>query len=163
MKEEKNHKKTDDRIAHLKDQYEKTDGLPKCIIVDIDGTLALMNGRYVYGSKEAINDVVNTPVKELINLYDDENYVIILLSGRAHDELVITKEFLKKNDIWYDRIILRKEGDIREDSIIKKELYEENIKGIYDVKFVLDDRNQVVDMWRKDLKLPCFQVYYGDF
>lgn len=31
------------------------------------------------------------------------------------------------------------------------------------VKFVLDDRNQVVDMWRKDLGLTCLQVDYGDF
>jgi len=27
----------------------------------------------------------------------------------------------------------------------------------------LDDRNQVVDMWRRELALPCFQVNYGDF
>lgn len=28
---------------------------------------------------------------------------------------------------------------------------------------VIDDRNQVVDMWRKDLGLCCLQVDYGDF
>jgi hypothetical protein len=28
---------------------------------------------------------------------------------------------------------------------------------------VLDDRNQVVDMWRNDLGLTCLQVDWGDF
>ena len=32
----------------------------------------------------------------------------------------------------------------------------------FDVKFVLDDRDQVVEMWR-DMGLPCFQVAPGDF
>lgn len=37
------------------------------------------------------------------------------------------------------------------------------IKDKYAVDFVLDDRNCVVDMWRKKLDLACFQVNYGDF
>ena len=41
--------------------------------------------------------------------------------------------------------------------------YDDFIKGNYFIEFVLDDRHQVVDTWRKDLKLPCFQVYYGNF
>lgn len=58
---------------------------------------------------------------------------------------------------------MRKTQDNRKDSIIKTEIYQEFIKEHYFVEFVLDDRNQVVDTWRKDLKLPCFQVNYGDF
>ncbi len=37
------------------------------------------------------------------------------------------------------------------------------IKGKYFVRFVLDDRNQVVDMWRNEIGYACLQVYYGDF
>jgi hypothetical protein len=43
------------------------------------------------------------------------------------------------------------------------EIYFEHINDQFYVEFVLDDRNQVVDTWRKDLKLNCFQVNYGDF
>ena len=32
-----------------------------------------------------------------------------------------------------------------------------------DVFVVFDDRNQVVDMWRNELKLTCFQVAEGNF
>ena len=58
---------------------------------------------------------------------------------------------------------MRASGDTRKDSIVKKELYEKHIKNKYYVSFWLDDRNQVVDMVRKELGLLCLQVYYGDF
>jgi predicted kinase len=52
--------------------------------------------------------------------------------------------------------------DQRKDSIIKQELYEQHVLGKFNVKFVLDDRNQVVSLWR-ELGLTCFQVNYGNF
>jgi len=58
---------------------------------------------------------------------------------------------------------MRKEDDMRKDAIIKRELFDNFIEGKYQIEFVLDDRNQVVDLWRNELKLSCFQVYYGDF
>ena len=54
-------------------------------------------------------------------------------------------------------------GDRRKDSIVKRQMYERAVANTFDVLFVLDDRNQVVDMWRKELGLPRFQVDYGDF
>ena len=61
---------------------------------------------------------------------------------------------------------MRITGDGRNDTIVKKELYEENIKGNYEILFVLDDRNSekypVVGMWR-ELGLTCFQVADGNF
>tara|TARA_R110002020_G_scaffold227539_13_gene438195 strand:+ start:10087 stop:10632 length:546 start_codon:yes stop_codon:yes gene_type:complete len=59
-------------------------------------------------------------------------------------------------------LYMREEGDNRKDSIVKREMYEEYIKPHYNVKLVLDDRNQVVDMWR-ELGLPCWQVAAGNF
>ena len=46
---------------------------------------------------------------------------------------------------------------------VKIDMYNQFVKDKFDVEFVLDDRNQVVDMWRKELNLKCFQVNYGDF
>ena len=57
---------------------------------------------------------------------------------------------------------MRLADDNRKDSIIKEEIYNKVIKPRYNIKLVLDDRNQVVDMWR-DIGLPCFQVAPGDF
>lgn len=57
---------------------------------------------------------------------------------------------------------MRPEGDKRKDSIVKAELFDKHIKDNYAVDFVLDDRNQVVKMWR-DMGLKCLQVAPGEF
>lgn len=57
---------------------------------------------------------------------------------------------------------MRPEGDIRKDSIVKRELFEKYVRPYYNIEFVLDDRNQVVEMWRS-LGLKCLQVAEGDF
>jgi len=48
------------------------------------------------------------------------------------------------------------------DTIIKRRIFEQQIRDNLD-KFVLDDRNQVVDMWRNDIGLKVLQVAEGDF
>jgi hypothetical protein len=58
---------------------------------------------------------------------------------------------------------MRKTGDRRADNIVKRELFEARVRNKYNIDFVLDDRNQVVDMWRNELKLTCLQVAEGDF
>ena len=64
-------------------------------------------------------------------------------------------------DSW-DSLHLRKNNDYRKDSIVKKEMYD-TIKDTHDVLWVIDDRQQVVDMWRDDLGLTVLQVAKGDF
>lgn len=71
-------------------------------------------------------------------------------------------KFLANNSIEIDVLLMRKTADNRKDFIVKKEIFDAEIRHKYQTEFVLDDRNQVVDMWRNELKLPCFQVYYGD-
>ncbi|MDX6187886.1 AAA family ATPase [Flavobacterium sp. Fl-318] len=137
--------------------------LPKAIICDLDGTLALMNGRNPFDASKCDEDELNNPVANVLRNYKKLGYKILLVSGREDEYREPTLRFLAKHEIGYDALIMRKTKDYRKDSIIKTEIYNEFIKDNYFVEFVLDDRNQVVDTWRNDLKLPCFQVYYGDF
>lgn len=137
--------------------------LPKAIICDLDGTLALMNGRNPFDASKCDEDEINNPVANVLRNYKKLGYEILLVSGREDRYKDPTLRFLEKHQIEYDELIMRKTQDSRKDSIIKTEIYNEFIKDKYFVEFVLDDRNQVVDTWRNDLKLPCFQVYYGDF
>ncbi len=46
--------------------------------------------------------------------------------------------------------------------MMKEKLYRQHIERKYNIKFVLDDRQQVVDMWR-GWGLTVFQVDEGDF
>ncbi|OXA79016.1 hypothetical protein SAMN05444397_102247 [Flavobacterium aquidurense] len=142
---------------------EQNPDLPKAIICDLDGTLALMNGRNPFNASKCDNDFLHYPVANLLKNYKTLGYKILLVSGREHVYKEPTLRFLEKHEITFDALLMRKAKDYRKDSIIKTEIYNDSIKGKYFIEFVLDDRNQVVDTWRKDLKLPCFQVYYGDF
>lgn len=137
--------------------------LPRAIICDLDGTLALMNGRNPFDASTCDQDLINDPVANLLKNYKKLDYTILLVSGREDRYREPTLCFLATHEIVFDALLMRKSKDNRKDSIIKTEIYNNHIKGKYFIEFVLDDRNQVVDTWRKDLKLPCFQVYYGDF
>ncbi|MFN8577784.1 MAG: hypothetical protein U0354_13080 [Candidatus Sericytochromatia bacterium] len=59
-------------------------------------------------------------------------------------------------------LLWREIPDMRKDSIVKKKFLLTHIKDKYYIEFILDDRIQVVDMWR-ELGLTCLQVDYGDF
>ena len=137
--------------------------LPKAVICDLDGTLSLLNGRDPYNAVTCDNDLLNEPVAAALKMAKQQGYQVILLSGREDKFREPTVRFLDKHQIGYDLLLMRTSNDFRKDNIIKRELFEGEIQGKYFVEFLLDDRNQVVDMWRKDLHLPCFQVNYGDF
>lgn len=137
--------------------------LPKAIICDLDGTLCLMNGRSPFDASTCDQDLPNIPVINMVNNYHRLGYKIILASGREDLYLQQTQAWLDNHGIKYEILLMRKSGDFRKDSIIKREIFEHHIEGKYNIDVVLDDRNQVVDLWRNDLQLPCFQVFYGDF
>ena len=139
------------------------ESMPKAVICDLDGTLSLLNGRDPYNAATCDNDLLNTPVASVLQIAKAQGYKVILLSGREDKYREPTLRFLAKHHIGYDLLLMRTTNDFRKDNIIKRELFEQEIQGKYFINFLLDDRNQVVDMWRKDLHLPCFQVNYGDF
>ena len=63
----------------------------------------------------------------------------------------------------YEWDLLMRPADVyNRDDEIKYQIYHDFIKDEYEVLFVLDDRNQVVDMWR-DIGLTCLQVADGNF
>lgn len=136
--------------------------LKDAYIFDIDGTLAIMNGRSPFDYTRVSEDSLNEPVANILDSLQQVGNKIIICSGRKNLCKDETIQWLDDNNIKYDVLLMREGEDIRKDSIIKKELYLSSIKDKYNVLGVFDDRNQVVELWR-DLGLPCFQVDYGDF
>jgi predicted kinase len=132
------------------------------IIVDIDGTLAHMNGRGPYDDHLVHTDTLDRTVAGIVAEYVHLDYFILLCSGRDEKCRDITKKWLADNGVHYDALFMRPAGDNRNDAIVKRELFDTHIRHQYDVAFVLDDRNRVVDMWR-GLGLKCLQVAPGDF
>ena len=140
--------------------------LEDCLIVDIDGTLALHDGRSPFDYSKVLTDLPNFPVINVLLNYKTKELVdkIFLVSGREGTDQVITdtEMWLLKYNIPYDELYTRQAGDYRKDVIIKRELYEQHIQSKYNVLFILDDRAQTVAGWR-EMNLPCFQVAEGNF
>lgn len=141
----------------------------KYIIIDLDGTVALIEHRrhYVSGDKknwekfyqECINDMPNKPVIELLRCLNNFGYVIYLMSDRSKVVELETRNWLNVQGVPFFRLFMREIGDYTPDEILKlKWLNSINHK----IEFCLDDRSEVVQMWRAQ-GIPCFQVDYGDF
>lgn len=144
------------------DPYPFEKSLSTAVICDLDGTLALMKDRGPFEWDKVGNDELNKVVDEILLHFLELGDTIIILSGRDSVCRDKTEKWLNDNHIAYDYLFMRPEGDNRKDSIVKRELFDNHIRGKYNVKFVLDDRNQVVEMWRS-LGLKCFQVADGNF
>lgn len=132
------------------------------IIVDIDGTLAVMGDRSPYDWHRVDEDMVNESVAGFVKRAFGEHFVIIM-SGRSDKAKDKTVKWLEDNNIPYDLLLMRKPEDYRPDYIIKSELYQEHVLNKLNVIAVFDDRDQVVHMWRKHHNLTVFQVDYGNF
>lgn len=142
--------------------YDPDSSLPAAWIVDIDGTLATMCDRSPYDETRVLEDKPNGPVVELVRgLYDASRY-IVLLSGRTEACRQDTRIWLKRHEIPFDALFMRSIGDQRKDAIVKRELFEQHVAPKWAVRGVIDDRRQVVDMWRS-LGLLCAQVAPGEF
>ena len=133
---------------------------PRAIIIDIDGTLALQAGRSPYDVEKCDTDIMNQTIAGLVRRYTDCYKIIV--SGREDKFRDLTNKWLDRHEFYRDELFMRPTDDKREDSIVKQEIYDREIKGKYNVEFVLDDRNRVVDMWRRN-GLTCLQVAEGDF
>jgi len=145
------------------------------IIVDLDGTIAIVDKRKLISTNE--NDKIewkhffnpsnieldqpNTTVIKALQLFKASGYKIVILSGRSDITKERTIAWLNEYDVPFDHLLMRPYKDFRPDDILKKELFLNNI-NIDDVFFILDDRQKVVDMWRS-MGLTCWQVAVGDF
>jgi len=154
--------------------------MSKIVVCGLDGTVSKVGDRIKYlGQSPKDWDAFygacgeDKPVDSIIKIVEDlvfgSGYDIVLCSGRRKSCEEATRQWLQYNTHWfmyaYD-ILLRKDGDFRSDTIVKKELLDnylsENDYTKDDVAFILEDRSSVVKMWR-DAGYTCLQVAEGDF
>jgi len=154
----------------------------KTVIFDLDGTLADITSRRklsikdngkmdwdIFFDRDNIKlDVPNTPVITMAQMLHSQGFRIVIFSGRSKSTYRTTRQWLIQNDVPFDMLQMRpndrdtgghfhfmKDSDLKQlwlDTLIDKD----------DVFAVFDDRNQVVDMWRRN-GLQTFQVADGDF
>lgn len=138
-------------------------GKPGAILVDLDGTLADMNGRDPYDTGERILlDRVNSVVNDVVTWSRKDGLRIIIMSGRKNSGRGFTETWLSNHGIQFDELHMRADNDNRPDWIVKDELVRKYVAPNYYVHFCLDDRNQVVDHHRA-CGYTVLQVAPGDF
>jgi uncharacterized HAD superfamily protein len=107
---------------------------------------------------ECLSDEVNEPVVEILRALS-KKYEIRILSGRSAAVEEKTIEWLRKHDVPYDIIKLRPVDNRVDDHVLKVSW----VKGFErDILFVLEDRQRVVDAWRRE-GFTCLQVAPGNF
>lgn len=130
--------------------------LPKAVIFDIDSTLAEKSDRSPYDYSRVYEDTVYEDAAYLNWLFRGDRFKILIVSGRDDTCRYATKQWIEDNDLGYDELFMRDtERDVDEnggklpDFEVKYRLFDEHIRGKYRVEYVIDDRRQVVDLWRK--------------
>jgi len=141
--------------------YVETPGLPEVVIFDLDGTLAKNNG--TRGWFEWLRVGEDTPhahvVQLLSDLRDAGHTRAIFLSARDSICYTQTAEWIESHVGWYsnDALFMRAQGDNRSDDIVKYELFNQHIRGKYNVRYVVDDRLRVRRLWYA-MGLPLLSI-----
>lgn len=142
---------------------------PQAIIFDMDGTLADNSHRSAFDFDKLGDDKIRPIVAGLLKMYKKENFKIIIVSGRNAGTLddplkyfKLTRDWLVKHKLPFDAIFMRDADDFRKDDEVKEEIFFNKIAPNYNVNLAVDDRQQVVEMWRR-IGVECWQVATGDF
>jgi predicted kinase len=145
------------------DRYVPDITKPRAIIVDIDGTVALMNGKRTPHEYDKVSlDDPNWPVITVVQELS-ATHRVLFTSGRKDSCWDDTADWLSTYFPYIDyELLMRKHDDNRPDNVVKLEIFNQSIRDNFNVKMVFDDRDQVVKMWR-GLGLTCLQVAEGNF
>lgn len=150
---------------------------PSAIVVDLDGTLCNVEHRRHFVRREGkkdwagffrgiADDTVNQWCKDIAVALSIKHNVVFA-SGRGQELEQQTRDWLDDN-IRYDlhvhnyQLYMRHQGDHRQDYVAKEIILDFEILTRFKPVFMIDDRQQVVDLWRKR-GFVCLQCDLGDF
>ena len=154
----------------------------KWVIFDLDGTLAnidkrrlisknintgKMNWDIFFNPDNIKLDQPNHPVIKMAQVLAESGHMIAIFSGRSKGTQLTTKSWLNRHNVPYHVIKMRptsKDWMYMPDDKLKQHWLDDLFPGDKkkNIVCVFDDRNKVVDMWRKN-DLTCMQVAPGDF
>ena len=137
----------------------------RAVIFDIDGTLADVTHRlhHLDGEKDwnaffrdMIDDTPVEPISRLAKMLyhnaqaqrDIDAVLIVTARPERPDWRQITLDWLAAHEIPYSAIYMRPEGDMRSDHLVKRDILQRILDDGYEPVLVVDDRPQVVKMWR---------------
>lgn len=137
---------------------------PLAVIFDRDGTLASVHNGPSHGAKDsdwaAFNAAIrfDRPVPIVVGLLNAirPGVIRIMVSGRAEGDhpgdrrrRFAMQDWIVKHDLPIDYLFMRVGGDKRLDSVVKEEILLNDILPRFNPVLAVDDRPQVIDVWKK--------------
>lgn len=135
--------------------YVPDESLPKVVIFDIDGTVAEMVDRGPFEWSKVGSDKPREFAIEMLKGYSEKGYHIVMCSGRSDECYGQTVNWLNRyiGCSYWDDLFMRKAGDFRKDSVVKEEIFWQDITPNYNVVGVVDDRPTVLKLYL-ELSIP---------
>lgn len=145
----------------------------KAVIFDIDGTIADINHRLhlkgkkndFYGSAHADEPIAGV-IAVLKMFLSNSDYTVIFLTARPEWTRLTTVSWLHRHipslGISPYMLLMRPDKEDKKDYEVKQDIYMNQIKDVYDVELIIEDRQRVVTMWR-GLGLTCLQTCEGNY
>ena len=140
-----------------------------CVVVDLDGTLCNVEHRVHHAANKdwdlfhsgLSDDTVNESVAMIINNLP-HSIKLIACTGRNERYRNQTIEWLLKNDIIFDEILMRPNDNFSPDYVLKIKMIVDFFDGNIDIAkeqiiCCLDDRDKVVEAFR-EAGFNCWQV-----
>lgn len=142
----------------IRDANEK----PDCVVIDLDGTVALHRNRLPFDWDKLGTDFFDPRMYHLIMTYVKTGVKLIFLTGRPESVRLATENWIDSNLQTDYELIMRPTNEYRSGEIVKKELWEKYVEPYYNTICVFEDSNKCVNMWRELGLLTC-QVANADY
>lgn len=129
----------------------------KAIIVDLDGTLALIE-RDPYTEQHLImEDRLNGTLYDVVMFYKELGHDILIVTGRWEEHFSLTMDWLKQFKIEPTELLMRPVTNYDSGTRLKEWYLENIIQNKYDVVLAFEDVFKIAQMYRRH-GVPCWQV-----
>lgn len=118
------------------------------VIFDIDNTILYHTNRTPFDWSDLSGDTLIQGMDHLIDMFNFYDYYVIIMTGRPESVRSQTKEWLSKNGIVYDELIMKHEQF--EKGFIFKQRELVRLLENYDVKFAFDDDQKCANMYKEN-------------
>jgi len=129
---------------------------PKCIIVDLEGTLTNCNHRIKYWLNKDYDkwnelfsaDTINENMVDIIKDKLEEGYSLVMSTAKSISKKDEVLSWLRRHNlqIWFSDIFYRLYGDDRPSPEIKSDILKK-IREKYSVEIAYDDREDICEMY----------------
>jgi hypothetical protein len=142
-----------------------------CVVFDVDGVLANADHRqdvlFAGGKRKnwkaffaaAGDDALIEEVARLTTLIDPK-LKVVLLTARPTSNRAITLTWLAQQDLRWDLLVMRPDGDFRSSPEAKRLAVTELRDQGFDPQLAFDDDRRNVDMFH-DEGIPCIYIHSG--